>query len=104
VDFSKPLVEEDTQDQRDLAVLRSHDQALETLILILYAYKGLSFEEIDKNPKLQLQVQLLYDVFSTMIHKVDPWFIEKILSEYAEHGLVKERLGATGETMYGVSE
>ena len=39
-----------------------------------------------------------------MNHKVDPWFVERILSEYAVNGLLKERLGATGETMYGISE
>ena len=54
VDFSKPLIDEDSQDHRDLAVLRSHDQALETLILILYSYKGLSAREIEENPRLQL--------------------------------------------------
>jgi hypothetical protein len=54
VDFSKPLVEEDSQDKRDQAVLRSHDQALETLILILYSYKGLAAKDIEENPKLQL--------------------------------------------------
>jgi hypothetical protein len=54
VDFSKPLVEEDSQDKRDQAVLRSHDQALETLILILYSYKGLTAKDIEENPKLQL--------------------------------------------------
>jgi hypothetical protein len=54
VDFSKPLVEEDSQDKRDQAVLRSHDQALETLILILYSYKGFTAKDIEENPKLQL--------------------------------------------------
>jgi hypothetical protein len=39
-----------------------------------------------------------------MIHKVDPWFIERILTEYAQQHLLKARLGATGETMYGISE
>jgi hypothetical protein len=35
-----------------------------------------------------------------VIYKVDPWFIEKIITEYQKAGLLKERLGATGETMY----
>ena len=72
--------------------------------MILYSYKDISIDKIETNPKLQLQLQLLYDVFSTVIHRIDPWFIERILTEYAETGLFKERLGATGETIYGISE
>ena len=45
-------MEEDSKDKRDQAVLRSHDQALETLILILYSYKGLTAIDIEENPKL----------------------------------------------------
>lgn len=39
-----------------------------------------------------------------VIEKVDPWFIEQIIWEFHEKGLLKERLGATGETLYDLTE
>ena len=53
------------------------DEALETLCLILYSVMTTYVPgEIHSDPKLEHTVHLLFDVLSTTLFKVDPWFIE----------------------------
>lgn len=84
-------------------ILGSHKDALETYSLILMSIAGLNQEEI-VHPKVELVKSLVFDLLQTTIYQIDPWFIEKTIIRYHEAGLLKERIGATGETLYDLTE
>jgi hypothetical protein len=103
VDFSEPLPSQRERDQGlELLLMRNMDEALETLSLLVYLIPDLSSAR--SNPKVESTVKLLFDVLQTLIYKVDPWFVELILLRYHEAGLLREHLGATGETLYQITE
>jgi hypothetical protein len=71
------LISDDSEDEADRKVLRGMNEAFENLSLLLYALSFLTLRDIQESPKLELAVNLLYDVFATAaFDKVDPWFIE----------------------------
>jgi len=49
-------------------------------------------------------MHLVYDILNAVVMKVDPWFIEMIVARYHEQGMLKEKIGATGETLYDLTE
>jgi hypothetical protein len=69
----------------------------------LFSLTGLNKEELD-HPKLDLIKILLYDLLQTTLASMDPWFVEKIILEYHNKGLLREHIGGTGETMYQITE
>ena len=80
------------------------DECIETYCLILYACASLSREEVMSQPKVEHNVHLIYDILHSVVSKIDPWFIEMIVTRYHEQGVLKEKLGATGETLYDLTE
>lgn len=100
VDFSKPLREAENLDSQ---VLGSQKSALETFSLILISIAGLKSDEIE-NPKIELIKNLVFDLLQTSIYQIDPWFIEKTIIEYHKSGMLRARMGATGETLYQLTE
>lgn len=62
--------------------IQDMDECLETFCLILYSCATLGMEEIQGNPKVQLNIHLAYDILNTVIYKVDPWFIEMIITKF----------------------
>lgn len=87
----------------DAQVLGSQKSALETFSLILISITGLNPQEID-HPKVELIKNLVFDLLQTTIFQIDPWFIEKTIVEYHKSGILRARMGATGETLYELSE
>jgi hypothetical protein len=80
------------------------DECLETFSLILYSCATLEKSDITNNPKILLNIHLIYDILNIVIYKIDPWFIEMIIIKFHEASLLKEKLGATGETLYDLTE
>jgi hypothetical protein len=60
-------------------------------------------EELE-HPKVELIKNLVFDILQTTIYQIDPWFIEKTIVKYHEKGLLKKKMGATGETLYDITE
>lgn len=97
VDFSKPLKEAKVEPFRV-------SQAIETLFLVLYSVMTSHTEDsVKADARLEHTVHLVYDVLAVTIDKMDPWYLQQILSK-VDPDLIKARLGATGETLYDITE
>ena len=61
-------------------------------------------KEALKSPKLDLNIKLIYDILTIVIDKMDAWLIEHIVEFFYDKKLLKMKLGATGETLYDITE
>ena len=76
---------------------------METFSLILISIAGLTPEEIE-HPKVELIKSLVFDLLQTTVYQIDPWFIEKTIISYHKKSLLRKKMGATGETLYELTE
>ena len=85
--------------------MKNLDEAYENLCLILYSIGKLKLEDdIKKKPKIEFGLHLIFDILSNIIVKLDPWVIEHIIIRYHNNDILKKGLGATGESLYRLTE
>lgn len=105
IDFQKALSKkQDSYESNGMWNILDIDESLETFCLMLYSCAMLQLKDIQDSSKAALNIHLMYDILQLIIYKVDPWFIEQIILKFHDQKLLKERLGATGETLYDLTE
>ncbi|CDW87987.1 UNKNOWN [Stylonychia lemnae] len=102
IDFQK--ISQPKFEENSLWNIQDIDECLETYFLILYSLTSINLQEIYEDKKIILNIHLIYDLLNMIIDQIDPWFIEQIIIQFHTKNLLKERLGATGETLYDITE